>query len=238
MERSISFPRAHFIAHILAAKCFGGSQIYAIIQMIHKKNNDKNNNRKDVKVNSRLYESLKKEWISKIKECATGKTTYVDEQGKRYFLSKEEARLLPIKVLRCGFTEFIFYENSLGERIKLCAGEDIPDGFAHVNSSKAAYVDVDCNIVQLRTDDPRIASGEYVAQSSGRKTKDSVKAYFSDRYKDTVNIVLEDGEKLRIKKDELHLLGQSYKLNHGAGVKKKQYRKLQKSRSRKKIKNL
>lgn len=216
-------PREHFIAHMMLAKAFGGSQVFAFMQMCNKRLCSKNK-RSDVRINSVIYETIKTEYKAILSEMRKKDVLVEDSFGNSFRVLRTDERLVSgeLKIKTTGFCSYVLYINDNGDTLQLKFGDPVPEGYKHVNSGKACYISKkDGKKRQLRTDDPLVLSGEYIAESSGRVVKEPVKQKFREIFSDTVNIIFEDGSKLRVKKEDLHLIKQPYRLNHGKGIKRK-----------------
>ena len=86
--------RAHFIAHLLLSRALGGSQISAFVLMVRRKAVGKTaERRKNVKVNSRLYEVGRERLKDHLSTLQTNKVTVVDKNGSRFMVSKDGLEL-------------------------------------------------------------------------------------------------------------------------------------------------
>jgi hypothetical protein len=216
--------RAHFIAHIMLAKAFSGSQCYAIIQMINKK--DPHGHRTNIKINSRIHEKLKLIWIDAISTSKKGLIMIqIDDKlicVSNDLIDKLKSDGIVFSKAKIGNRAYGYYCNSAGDILAVKHGENIPDGFKHINSGKAGYINKDGVRLQLSIDDERILSGEFVAISKDRQCKDTAKLALSKLNRNTINIVFDDGSKMRVQKDDPILFERSdYTLNHGKGIKRK-----------------
>lgn len=164
--------RAHFIAHLLLSRALGGSQISAFVLMVRRKAEGRTaEHRKNVKVNSRLYEVERQRLKDHLSLLQTNKVTVVDKNGSRFRVSKDDPRIASGELVK-------FYTATKGTQytdgqttIYVKRGEPVPDGFYHHNTGKASYI-VKGRNMRLRTDDPLVLSGEAVAVSKGRRVSE------------------------------------------------------------------
>lgn len=164
--------RAHFIAHLLLSRALGGSQISAFVLMVRRKAEGKTaERRKNVKVNSRLYDVERQRLKDHLSLLQTNKVTVVDKNGSRFRVSKDDPRIASGELVK-------FYTATKGTQytdgqttIYIKRGEPVPDGFYHHNTGKASYI-VNGRHMRLRTDDPLVLSGEAVAVSKGRRVSE------------------------------------------------------------------
>lgn len=199
--------RAHFIAHLLLSRALGGSQISAFVLMVRRKAEGRTaERRKDVKVNSRLYEVERKRLKEYQSKHQKNKVTVVDANGSRFKVSVDDPRIASGELIKYQpKTKGTQYTNGQ-TTIYVRRGEPIPDGFYHHNSGKAAYI-VNGKRVQLRIDDPLVLSGEAVAESKGRTVSDENKKRSRDLLKGKVCVrMVATGEVVRVKKEELQIM--------------------------------
>lgn len=127
--------------------------------------------RKNVKVNSRLYEVERQRLKDHLSSLQTNKVTVVDKNGSRFRVSKDDPRIASLELVK-------FYSATKGTQytdgqttIYIKRGEPVPNGFYHHNTGKASYI-VNGQHMRLRTDDPLVLSGEAVAVSKGRRVSE------------------------------------------------------------------
>lgn len=196
--------RAHFIAHLLLSRALGGSQISAFVLMVRRKAEGKTaERRKNVKVNSRLYDTERKRLKDHLSETLKNRVTVVDKNGSRFKVSVDDPRIASGELVKFSTkTKGTRYTNGT-ETIYIVHGAPIPEGFFHHNTGKAVYV-VDGERFRLRTDDPLVLSGKAVAESKGRTVSEENRRQARDLRKGTVCVRLTaSGEVVRVRKDEL-----------------------------------
>lgn len=164
--------RAHFVAHLLLSRALGGSQISAFVLMVRRKAEGRTaERRKDVKINSRLYESERKRLKRYLSKAQKNRVTVVDENGSRFKVFLDDPRLSSGELVKYRPRPKGTQYTNGQMTIYVKRGAPIPDGFYHHNSGKAAYI-VKGKRVRLRTDDPLVMSGEAVAVSKGRRVSE------------------------------------------------------------------
>lgn len=159
--------------------------------------------RKDVKVNSRLYEVERKRLKEYQSKHQKNKVTVVDANGSRFKVSVDDPRIAIGELMKYRpKTKGTQYTNGQ-TTIYVRRGEAIPEGFYHHNRGEAAYI-VNGKRVQLRIDDPLVLSGEAVAKSRGRTVSYENRKRSRDLLKGKVCVrMVATGEVVRVKKEEL-----------------------------------
>lgn len=196
--------RAHFVAHLLLSRALGGSQISAFVLMVRRKSEGRTaERRKDVKINSRLYESERKRLKRYLSKTQKNRVTVVDENGSRFKVFLDDPRLSSGELVkyqpRPKGTQYTNGQMTIYVR----RGDPIPDGFYHHNSGKAAYI-VEGKRVRLRTDDPLVMSGEAVAASKGRDVSSEQRKLLRDLRKGKTCVrMIASGEVVVIEKGKL-----------------------------------
>lgn len=86
-------PREHFICHLLLYKAFGGSQIFAFSCMCNGQKSKYQLERVE-KVNSKIYENLKTEYLKYISEVNKGFSTYYDSNKNIIRTTTDDIRVI------------------------------------------------------------------------------------------------------------------------------------------------
>lgn len=197
--------RAHFVAHLLLSRALGGSQISAFVLMVRRKAEGKTaERRKDVNVNSRLYEVERERLKKHLSKHLSNKVTVVDENGSRFKVSMDDPRISSGELVKYSpKTKGTQYTDG-HTTIYVRRGEEIPDGFYHHNTGKATYY-VGGRRMRLRTDDPLVLSGQAVAASKGRAVSEENRRLFRELRRGKVCVrLVASGEVVCVLKEELH----------------------------------
>lgn len=214
--------RAHFIAHVLSAKAFGGSQVYAIMQMVNKNVESAIlSKRKNIKINQRVYDVLKMEWKKQLSALRTGKSRFQQRDGQfKIQLTRDDPIIEKLDLIPLVTDGKQCYYNKDGNIVRLLKQEVTAD-HKHVNSGMAQYIDSSGNVIRCSTDDPRVISGEFICTQKGREPSEEHRKHFSKIFTNTVCVIYQDGRKDRLDKNHPDIAAGLCFLNHGLGVKRK-----------------